>query len=332
MLNSVAATSARNAWAVGSTASGTVIDHWTGTSWARVPAHAPSGADLMGVAATSARNAWVVGYSGTARVMPLILHWAGGHWTRVTGHLPANSVLTSVTAISARDAWAVGITGTSKPQTLILHWNGRSWKRQATPDPKAARASGDELWSVTAVSSRDAWAAGYLPSKVDTPEGGLLLHWNGTAWKHVPARAFASRGAAVGSVAATSASSVLAAGAGGGAGIVDRWNGRSWAKTPLLVHPAAVAVDDVAALSSRDAWAVGLYCASGHCSADEALRSMLLRWNGREWAQVAAPLSAADDLSGMAVVSASDAWAVGGTQAGHGIILHWNGTAWAKSS
>jgi hypothetical protein len=59
---------------------------------------------------------------------------------------------------------------------------------------------------------------------------------------------------------------------------------------------------------------------------------MLLRWNGRTWTRTAAPLTSADFLSGVAVISASDAWAVGSTHAGHGIILHWNGSTWSSSS
>jgi len=68
-LTGVAATSASNAWAVGFYDNGvgtpyrTLIVHWNGTAWKRVPSPNPSRfADVLnGVAATSARNAWAVG-------------------------------------------------------------------------------------------------------------------------------------------------------------------------------------------------------------------------------------------------------------------------------
>jgi hypothetical protein len=60
--NGVAATSARNAWAVG----GGVIEHWNGKAWkiqARSSVYFP---ELNGVAATST-DAWAVGYANSAR-------------------------------------------------------------------------------------------------------------------------------------------------------------------------------------------------------------------------------------------------------------------------
>jgi hypothetical protein len=78
-LGGVAATSASNAWAVGSTGSNTaaktMIVRWNGTAWARVPTPTPAGgAYLSGVTATSATSAWAVGQTGTAgHITTLIL-------------------------------------------------------------------------------------------------------------------------------------------------------------------------------------------------------------------------------------------------------------------
>jgi hypothetical protein len=67
--SSVAATSATNAWAVGS-----VIVHWNGTTWKQQPSPMPAG--LNAVAATSATNAWAVGLTGggTLHQNTLALH------------------------------------------------------------------------------------------------------------------------------------------------------------------------------------------------------------------------------------------------------------------
>ena len=127
-LNGVAATSARNAWAVGDiNFSQSLILHWNGTAWKRVPSPSPPGAQLHGVAATSATNAWAVGQTDTAT---LILHWNGTAWTRVPSPSPASdtSYLWGVAA-TARTAWTVGAAYRSGvPRTLILHWNSAAWK------------------------------------------------------------------------------------------------------------------------------------------------------------------------------------------------------------
>ena len=81
-LNSVGATSASNAWAVGSYTIGTgarltLILRWNGTAWQQVtsPSPGPWFNILGGVTATSASNAWAVGnYSDGVAQQTLILH------------------------------------------------------------------------------------------------------------------------------------------------------------------------------------------------------------------------------------------------------------------
>jgi hypothetical protein len=62
----VAATSPTDAWAVGipytNTGTKSLIEHWDGTTWTRVPTPNPnSDSYLSAVAATSPANAWAVG-------------------------------------------------------------------------------------------------------------------------------------------------------------------------------------------------------------------------------------------------------------------------------
>ena len=84
----VAATSAKSAWAVGDISCGcgpgiSLILHWNGTAWTRVPSPTPGGGTILrGVAATSAGNAWAVGYSGSGigPTKTLILRWNGKTW------------------------------------------------------------------------------------------------------------------------------------------------------------------------------------------------------------------------------------------------------------
>jgi len=85
VLTGVTATSAGNAWAVGTvshgTTSKTLIVHWDGASWTTVPSPSPGGrageSALTGVDAGGPCSAWAVGYYDAATVpaQTLALHW-----------------------------------------------------------------------------------------------------------------------------------------------------------------------------------------------------------------------------------------------------------------
>src|SRR5690348_970974 len=86
ILDGVAATSAGNAWAVGtyntSTSQKTIIVRWNGRTWKQVPNPSPGQEPrLLGVAAASASNAWAVGdYRAGSAGKSLIMHWNGHAW------------------------------------------------------------------------------------------------------------------------------------------------------------------------------------------------------------------------------------------------------------
>jgi len=279
-LAGVAATSASNAWAVGSYVSAgataptrTLIVRWNGTSWTQVPSPNPAGAtsynELAGVAATSASNAWAVGFyltSGGAE-RTLVVHWDGKTWKQVpspnAGTAGANNGLSAVAATSASNAWAVGSYAVSSHElrTLTLHWNGRTWTKVPSLN---AGSGGNVLYGVAATSGSDAWAVGYR-SLGPAPNRIILQHWNGKSW------------AMVTSPNPGSATNVLYS---------------------------------VAATSATNAWAVGSY--AGATTAD---RTLIEHWNGKTWAIVSSPNpgSNGNNLFGVAATSTSNAWAVGGS-------------------
>jgi hypothetical protein len=142
----VSADSRSDAWAVGTygttAARHTLILHWNGTTWARVPSPNPGtglngGSVLTGVSADSVSDAWAVGYyfnNTTGVAETLILHWNGTTWARVPSPSPGpdgggGNFLLGVSADSGSDAWAVGDydTTTGAAARLILHWNGTAW-------------------------------------------------------------------------------------------------------------------------------------------------------------------------------------------------------------
>ena len=322
-LHGVTATAASAAWAVGSSSNGnTLIVRWNGSAWRQVPSPSlGANAHLTAVAATSASDAWAV---GSTSVEPLIVHWGGTGWAQVPSPRPGpNASLNAVAATSASDAWAVGSSGA---KTLILHWDGTAWAQ--VPSPPGV------LEAVAATSATDAWAVG-----ITIRGHTLALHWNGTAWKRVSSPSpSAGTGLAdvLDGVAATSATNAWAVGSSGcgcgpGNSLIERWNGKVWKR----VHspgPGGYSLEGVAAVSADSAWVVG---ATGE--GDGPTKALILRWNGAAWTQLPSPFGGAyGELTGVAVTSPSNAWAVGYTAKEHSyhrsnyrtVILHWNGKAW----
>jgi hypothetical protein len=240
----VAATSAKDAWAVGQyqSASGplrTLIMHWNGTAWTRVPSPdpVPGGDTLNGVAAVSASDAWAVGGKNGRT---LILRWNGKAWRQMPGpDLPG--ALAAVTATSATDAWAVGLDGPKSNQGIIEHWNGgaaqkaldvnktvieqwngTAWARVPSANPKPG---GGILSGVAAVSASNAWAVGFDEDFVGT-FGVVIEHWNGTTWKLVDSPV--ADGALYG-VTALSARDAWAV----GGSLIEHWNGTRWSATTV---------------------------------------------------------------------------------------------------
>jgi hypothetical protein len=229
---------------------------------------------------------------------PLILRWDGSAWTQELLPGPLLGNLSGVAATSGRDAWAVGAysSGQGSYQPLVEHWDGTRWTQVSSPTINSAQ-QGSRLTSVAALSARDAWAVGaFAPSQGRPLFRTLVERWNGSAWAVVPSPALGDV-AYLGALAAVSPRDVWAVGGtishGGLHGdyrpLIEHWNGSSWLQTrlPYLARGITWAqLDDVAALSARDVWAVGQQISriSGRSS-----RALVLHWNGSRWREVAGP-------------------------------------------
>jgi hypothetical protein len=283
---------------------------------------------LAGVAVTSASNAWAVGSAGSSlHPKPLIAHWNGTSWTQVPSSGLPGGALSAVTATSASNAWAVG--GTSNGQSLIVHWNGTTWQRA----PSAGAAG--SLTKVGASSATNAWAVGSGPSFGSM----LILHWNGATWRQVPGPTLAGR-VSLSAVAVVSGSDAWAVGsvttgnlaaASSMASLILHWNGTTWQRMPIAVPSEGQfgdSLSSVAATSATSAWAVG--CTDG-CPLGGT--PLIERWDGTAWTQVAAPTTpyALYNLTSVAAISATSAWAVGGggpLTAEGAATAYWNGRSW----
>jgi hypothetical protein len=208
--------------------------------------------------------------------------------------------------------------------------SGGPWTVVASPSPSAHASY---LEAVAPVSSSTAWAVGarYRVSTTGTP-GTLTELWNGSTWKVVPSPNATDGYNELFGVDALSTRNAWAVGYsnialyGSERSLILRWNGSSWriVASPNLGSNANI-LHDVDALSSTDAWAVGL----GDSTSLSSGHTLILHWNGRRWSVVPSPNTGSGfaELNGVAALSPTDVWAVGSRQ-GHTLVEHWNGGSW----
>jgi hypothetical protein len=230
----VAASSASSAWAVGVAGLKPLIEHWNGRAWKQVASPSlrhGARAELTAVAAPSSSNAWAVG-DAVGTVGPLIEHWNGKTWKLVrTPDRFRNVALEGVTATSASNVWTVGtyVGAGGVSHTLSEHWNGHGWKIVPIAKPGGTESE-PYFYQVAAASPKDVWAVGSYGIGIDSFP--VFEHWNGKAWKQIPAP---DSGFCYG-VAAVSATTAWAVGAGSNGRLpetlIEQWNGKAWARVP----------------------------------------------------------------------------------------------------
>jgi len=225
--------------------------------------------------------------------------------------------LFDVAAISANDIWAVGRYENefgTYPRTLTMHWNGTQWS--VVPSPNVG-LEWNTLQGVTAISTNDVWAVGYYGNGNTQT---LTMRWNGTQWNIVPS----PNPSAVSDlyrVAAVSATDVWAVGgyvSDGRRTLTMRWNGTQWSIVPspnLGTTNEFNYLNDVAALSANDVWAVGY-----------GSQAFAMHWDGTQWSIVPIP-GPPSVLNAVAMVATNDVWAVGMTATGTSTV-HWDGAQW----
>jgi len=317
----------------------------SGCSWTLVSSPNSGTGDnaLDGVATISQNDVWAVGYftNGSTR-QTLIEHWNGTNWSIVPSPNPTGStfsLLSAVTAISASNIWAVGYYSNSSnvDETLTEHWNGTSWSIVSSPN--VTGASANLLNGVTALSASSIWTVGEYFNSSSALYQTLIEHWNGTNWRIIPSPNVASDTNFLDGVAAASAKEVWAVGESfslftPAKTLIEEWNGTSWSLVPSP-NPSSNAsiLFAVAAVSANDVWAVG----DGYNSQGTSDNTLTEEWNGTSWSIVRSPNPAGATNSvfnAVAVVSATDIWAVGtafisSSNTRETLTENWNGTSWS---
>ena len=311
-LRGISAVSSNEVWAVGRyqvnnfginpSVSANLIIRWDSTGWTTYPfANLGLASTVINdIEAISSNNIWAVGTcepGGGGKAQ--LLHWDGSSWTGQIVHFPlpgspwsGSTNFEAIDAISANDIWAVGSKAEPNVRpALAYHYNGTSWDTVSVP-PLGLY---NDLLDVDGISANDVWAVGHYRL---THFGGqfksMAMHWDGTAWTHVPLPArydtIISELSQVKMVASNDVWAICGVLTGGA--FMLHWDGTSWTDMPLVGGGG-----DLAVLAPNDIYSVG---------------NNIAHWDGSSWTVVDSLAGFADaSLIAAAVLPSGEIWAAG---------------------
>jgi hypothetical protein len=247
---------------------------------------------IFDVWGTSASDVWAAGLSAT------VLHYDGTRWSQISTSPTISSTtdLSAVWASSADDVWVTSFSGN------IFHYSlsGGTWVSLFSTTGSTSLAD------VNGTSSGDVWAVG---------TGGVVVHWNGTAWSALAAGIPATQD--LNAVRPISATNAWAFGADGN---IYQYNGTTWSlkaspvpATDSLFFPWVIGAGDIYAPVAHFTGGTPVFDSAG-----------IVHFDGSGWSALTLPAAAAaQGLFGIWASSATDVWGVGGA----GLIVHGDVTA-----
>lgn len=168
----VAASGARNAWAVGQAGADyePFAHRYDGRSWQPVSLPPDAGDGLVDVDTTSADSAWLVPVDYETLEGSKVLQWDGSGWT--THEFP-DVTTGSISALAPDDAWYVARKEVGSG-VIAYHWDGNEWSERDLPGQP------EDVANVDARSADDVWVGG---TRDQQP---YLAHFDGEQWRDVP--------------------------------------------------------------------------------------------------------------------------------------------------
>ncbi len=258
---------------------------------------------------------------------------------------PGN-MLFGMSAASSNEVWAVGSSdqlGDTQTNTLIMRWDGTQWSVVPSASPSAL-GGWNTLYDVDATVAGDAWAVGtyfespnlyrslierynaqYCPSPTPVPSTPTPTPCVGNlGWDVIPSAdgsSVTNELKAIGVVAPNDIWAVGKCNSCGGNGLLEHWNGNTWAIVPNGIFTSGF--EDIAVVSANDIWVVG----NGGGNPNSAVT---VHWDGSSWTRIGLGIyGSGDTLLSVEAVSSNDVWAVGYNDDGV-LIFHWNGTGWSR--
>jgi hypothetical protein len=326
-----------------------VIYHYTGGLWA--PVSVPWKVSLQSVSAVSPSDVWAVGSpsgSNPGGDPVMILHYNGSSWAPVSIP-PSTGMLQSIDMVSANEGWAVssgaglGNGGPYAPNdSAILHYQAGTWTPQPVPPiPGFSAPYTVDLYGVSMLSVSEGWAVGEAQSVIQSGDSatsgasaptGVILQYTGGQWK--VQRVIASK--VLRSVSMVTPTEGWAVGetdtffhnpydpnpndslVESAAHLLLHYTGGQWHEVAKPVgNPVyqSGTLGHIVMVSAAEGWAVGDYPGSYDTQPDSADNTIiLLHYSGGRWTQVRQPVILHRYfayVNGIAMVSASEGWAVG---------------------
>lgn len=224
---------------------------WDGSGWELMLSPAYVGGSGFNTIGRAGEDVWACGYKWSelpppaASTYPMAARLNGDQWEVVfvpplaeTGGRSYNYIR-AIDGASEDDAWAGGVAqevGTGfGPAAMMVRWDGSEWSQYDLTQVVDSQQF-SSITSLDALTSDDAWAAGYdydLSRQVTIP---LILHWDGSAWSNIPVPTF-EHSAELRGITAKSPTEVYAAGTQADAdgyphALILRWDGSAWSVIP----------------------------------------------------------------------------------------------------
>jgi hypothetical protein len=230
---------------------------------------------------------------------------AVGDWTPVDS--PTDYRLYDVAALASNEAWAVGGNGY---QGAILHWNGTTWVTVTESLPRT-------LFSVSMTPAGGLAVGG---NQQYPPYNCLLLKWNDATWSDISGGSCSSYDSAYSAYWRSPQdywyTKCYHESHAVGCDVVHYLNGSVSSAGDVYVPGSAGYIGSLVSTSPTDVWAI-----AGSTVGGDLIGEQIFRWNGQDWSAVSHP---AGSFTAMALISATNGWAVGGG----GAIMHWDGHSW----
>jgi hypothetical protein len=226
--------------------------------------------------------------------------------------------------ISLQEAWAAG--NLSGANFAFTRWNRPT--EVAWTGSTVSAGTAENLNGISMLSNAEGWAVGNIANTTFT-----LLHWKGTSWAATTAPAATCNTQNLNAVSAVSSQEAYAVGAkfltticfiGNYRYTILKWNGSAWTALTSATSPS-IPADSGTSANLNAVHVIGTAGSStGNLGFAVGDGGFILQFNGSAWTKVTSPTT--QNLEGVYVVSATEAWAVGAA----GVILKWNGTTWAS--
>ncbi len=238
--------------------------------------------------------------------------------------IASRSTMTIEKPVQLQDGWAAGVV--SGNNFTFTHWNNPTelaWTNSSVTDATHKNT----ILGMTMLSNAEGWAVG----TINGTTFNIVHYLNGT-WTAYSSLNATCNTQTLNAVSAVSSQEAWAVGntykqtacSSGNPGLtVLRWNGTAWAALTSATSPSVPTF----ASTNQSLNDVKVLDTSGNGLGDIGFAvgaaGFILQYNGTTWTKVTSPTTQA--LSGVFLVSTSEAWAVGAA----GVIIRWNGTSWS---